>query len=203
MTEKKDDPFTLDPSTGAEGLEQTAEAAAEIVRIVSAILSATLNASTKPGLALSALRLANHALRAAIMETTMLTETEAAQAETFTDGMFAADNDRTAVALAIRAIDRRSTVADASDENIQGVLSAASLCLDGIHKHGNVHPATAVVVLYAAREMAFALLKHQYPDPDEYEDLVGVIHAMENAVRPGRIDVVPMPDVPMSKGGSA
>ena len=205
MTTKKEDPFTLDGAQPAAGLEDDAvkdEAAREITATMQAVLAAAVGASRKPGLALSALRLAGHALRVAILDDGVLDEQETTAAERFADSAHESDTNGTGACLASREIHLRSVHAHASREEIQSVLEEATMCLDGMGQRGSVHPITQLVILFAAREMAFAMLKHQFPD--EYEEMLVTVRAMENSVRPGTIEVIPMPDRrPMSKGGSA
>jgi hypothetical protein len=206
MTTKKEDPFTIDESRSAAGLEDDDAvkdyAAREITSIMQAVLTAAVGVSHKPGLALSAVRLAGHALRVAILDDGVLSKSETDAAELFADSAHESDAQGTGAALARREIHLRGVHAHASRDEIQSVLEAATACLDGMGQRGSVHPITQLVILYAAREMALAMLKHQFPD--EYEEMLVTVRAMENSVRPGAIEVIPMSDLrPMSKGGSA
>lgn len=211
MSDEKNDPFSLDPAAPAPGLEnkitmeQANAMAGDLIETASAVLAAAITTSNMPGMALSALRYASLALRDAIIDKQILSEKDVSDAERFAEDAIADDKDKLATNLALREIYQRALRMDNTTlDNVKATLDEAAICLSGMGERGHEDPRTHLVILYAARQMSLRVLKHMYPDPDEYQYALDTVRAMENSIRPAKIDVVTMPaNVNMSKGGDA
>lgn len=202
MSDSEDRP----PAGGLEDPEAEAAAdATEMTEVMEAIVAAIVHESRKPGVAVSALRLAEHAFRTVVTERSALSEPDVDVAQEFGD-LLAAQPDifRAAVDAAQRELHQRTLRAEPSPDELASTLVEATAVIKFLRSRKNKHPITQLVILYLATKMAHAMLEHT--DPEKYEENRCIVRAMENSVCPGRIDVVDLPDdqpLPMSKGGDA
>jgi hypothetical protein len=179
------------------------EAAQGISKVMQAALDAAIGESERPGWALAGLLLAARSLRAALPLETSLTEEDLSHTLDFVRNMFVEEVKQGCVTLARRSIREHCTRATASEEQLRAVVRDAALCVENLSSSGDVeHPITMLVVLYAARQMVLAMLKHRHPD--EYEQMYSIARSMENSIRPHAVEVMEIPlNTNMSKGGSA
>jgi hypothetical protein len=198
------------PDAPAAGLEGTApeDVAEEISNIVEAILGAAVGASERPGLVVASLFVAAKAFAAAMANEQILTVKDVDTAKVFATRVVRGSVMPAIVAIARKEIEARTVCAIAEPRDIATTIQEATQLLKALRRAGNEHPITQLVILYTARNMAQALLQHV--DPESYETNRVIVRAMENAMRPHKIEVVgleddepPMPNVPMSKGGDA
>ena len=203
MSDHKEGAAGLEPGDGGVTMEEAQATAAGIVDVMRAALEAAVGASNKPGQAYAGLLLATRSLRATLQLDGPLSEDATQDALEFVRATFVGEAKESCISVARLIIREHCTEATASHEDLQSVVNEAATCIDRLLHSGTVkHPVTMLVVLYAARQMAFALLKHQHPD--EYEHLCSIAKAMENAVKPKAIGVVTMPaNMHFSKGGDA
>ncbi len=177
------------------------DAADELTRTVGSILSAGICGTTGPGRTIVAMRIALNAVKAALVTKGMLSAEQADYAERFAEASVSSDSGGAAAEVAIETIDLHTNTALCSPENLAETLKEAEACLHLLEERGQVSPVTQLVILYAARELATAVLKDQ--EPDGYFRLLAISRAMENAIRPARVVVTHLPIRHMSKGGSA
>jgi hypothetical protein len=194
-----------DEKEAASGLEpgEAKLAASGIVEVMKVALEAAVEAAPRPGWALAGLLLAVRSLRTALLAGRSLTEDDISETLDFVRATYVGEAKGACVAVADAIVSARCAYAHPEREDHEAVVREAASCIDMFQRGSTVnHPVTMLVVLYAARQIAFALLKHQHPD--EYEHLCAVAKAMENAVKPKTIGIVSIPNnTHFSKGGDA
>lgn len=206
MTDDKDSAGSSPPAgSGGSGVSaaEARAAASGIVEVMKAAVEAAVEAAPKPEWALAGLLLAARSLRSLLPTVTALTEDDLSATLDFVRETYVGEAKEACVAVARAIVTERCATVAPDNEDLAAVIREASSCIDGLQRSGAVqHPVTMLVVLYAARQMAFALLKHQ--NPDEYEHMCLVAKAMENAVKPKAIGIVSVPaNTHFTKGGDA
>ena len=203
MTTEDDSSRGADAEAGGVNAEEAKAAASSIVEVMKAALEAAVEAAPRPVWALAGLLLAVRSLRTALPTVTPLTEDDISEAMDFVRATYVGEAKGACVAVASSIINARCAHAHPEQEDYEAVVHEAASCIDMFQRGSTVnHPVTMLVVLYAARQIAFALLKHEHPD--EYERMCLVAKAMENAVKPKAIGIVSVPtNTHFTKGGDA
>ena len=192
-----------DTEAGGVNAEEAKAAASGIVDVMKAALEAAVEAAPRPEWALAGLLLAVRSLRTALPIVLPLTEGSIPATLDFVRDTYVGEAKQACVAVTTSILNARCAHAPAEQEDYEAVVREAASCIDMFRNGSTVnHPVTMLVVLYAARQIALALLKQQHPD--EYEHMCLVAKAMENAVKPKAIEIVSVPaNTHFTKGGDA
>jgi hypothetical protein len=203
MTDTKQSAPRLEPDGDGMDSDEAQKASEGIVEVMHAVLETAVGTSGKPGWALAGVLLAARSMRLALPRETSLTEEDLSHTLDFVRTTFVGDAKESCIKVAQDVIRAHCTSAGVSNENLEAVVKEAAACVEGLQNSGNVeHPITMLVVLYAARQMVLALLKHQHPD--EYKEMYAIARSMENSVRPRAVHVMEVPlTANFTKGGDA
>ncbi len=176
--------------------------AAELIAVMSKALEGALDASTRPALALAGLHMAMCGLRGVIGKTGNSTEKEMEAILEWADSVISSDPNQSVVAIAATEMARRQSVAESTPELLRTTVQAASECVLKAREHsGSV--VGSLLILHVARRMVFAVMKHQYTNPNELEEKLSELRAIENIFREEIQVVEGLPPGGMSKGGEA